>query len=179
MVFLQFSLELFLGFVGTITGIISLIISAVYNRKAIFQAKQALNQADKNLKTQLLYEDKKRVSKNLIQILENDKLRLFELSHETEALFNSFEGNFIPFEVVSTIRTGILELGEFEDENAPYSDNNRMTDGDREYLESIAPKINPTEGMDDIEIFQYNFKNEMDSFRKNSKEVIKTNLNNI
>ena len=119
------------------------------------------------------------MSKNLIQILENDKLRLFDLSCETEALFNSFEGNFLPFDVISTIRTGILELGEFEDENAPYSDNNRMTDGEREYLNSIAPEINPTEGMNDIEIFQYNFENEMDSFRNNSKEVIKTNLNNI
>ena len=179
MVFPQFTLELFLGSVGTIIGICSFIISAFYNRKAIFQAKQALNQADKNFKTQLLYEDKKRVSKNLIQILENDKLRLFDLSCETEALFNSFEGNFLPFDVISTIRTGILELGEFEDENAPYSDNNRMTDGEREYLNSIAPEINPTEGMNDIEIFQYNFENEMDSFRNNSKEVIKTNLNNI
>ncbi len=179
MVFPQFTLELFLGTVGTIIGSISLIISAVHNRKAIFQAKQALNQTDNNLKTQLLYEDKKRASKNLIQILENDKLRLFDLSNETEALFNSFEGNFLPFEVISTIRTGILELGEFEDENAPFSNNNRMTDGEREYLESIAPEINPTEGMNDIEIFQYLFKNEMDSFRNNSKEVIKTNLNNI
>ena len=179
MVFPQFTLELILGTIGTIIGIFSLFISVVQNRKAISQAEQALNQADKNLKTQLLYEDKKRVSKNLIQILENDKLRLFDLSRETEALFNSFEGNFLPFEVISAIRTGILELGEFEDENAPFSDNNRMTDGEREYLEFIAPEINPTKGMDDIEIFQYNFKNEMDSFRNNSKEVIKTNLNNI
>ena len=176
MVFPQFTLELILGTIGTIIGIFSLFISVVQNRKAISQAEQALNQADKNLKTQLLYEDKKRVSKNLVQILENNKLSLFDLSRETEALFNSFEGNFLTFEVISTIRTGILELGEFEDKNAPFSDYNRMTDGDREYLESIAPEINPTEGMDDIEIFQYNFKNKLNSFRNNSKEVIKTNL---
>ena len=179
MVFPQLTLELIFGIVGTTTGISALWTSRVHNQKAISQADQALNQADKNFKTQLLYEDKKRVLKNLIQILENDKLCLFDLSCETEALFNSFEGNFITFEVISTIRTGILKLREFEDKNAPFSNNNTMTDGDREYLESIAPEVKPTEGMDDIEIFQYNFNNEMNSFRSNSKEVIKTNLNNI
>lgn len=173
----SFNWELLFGIIGTITGVSSLIVAMHYNRKAIKQADKALEQADKNLKTQLLYEDKKRALMNLQKIMTDAKP--YELGEKINTFLNSFEGNYVPNEVIKNIKNKIEELDEYYKQNSPFP-SDEMSDGEyKYYLELGLIREDPYEGMDQIEIFEYDYKNKIDSAKYSMKNIISKTLKDV
>lgn len=158
--------ELILGLIGMITGITSLIVSVYFNRTAI-------KQTDRNLKTQLMYEDKKRALFGLQKIV--DETSLGGSEERINSFLNSPEGNFIPREVVDEVRGGLRKLKEFEEENAPYLTQDQLN----EEVSNQYENYDPTEGMDEFEKFDYNFEQKFNSFKSSVKRSINEALKRI
>ena len=169
-----FTPELILGIIGTITGTLSLAISMYFNRKAIEQADKALEQADKNLQSQLLYEDKKKALMNFQQIINNSTYT--ELNGKIENFSESFEGKYVPSVVFVKIRKLVSELETFEDTNSPYP-TGREFNG--EPPNSDGYNEDPYLGLDEYEIFNIDFTNEIDQFKKSVRRIINNNLTKI
>ncbi len=160
------NLELILGVVGTITGILSLIISMHYTRRAIGQADKALEQADRNFKTELLYEDRKRALMTLQKILNESKSG--ELSKNFVNFSNSFEGNYIPKEVFKSINEKLQKLEAFYDDNSPYPSD------EESYVDDREPQF-----QDQYEEFDSVFAEKINSFKDSAKNDIYKGLKEI
>ncbi|MCG7850043.1 MAG: hypothetical protein MIO93_12830 [ANME-2 cluster archaeon] len=169
-----FTPELILGIIGTITGTLSLAISMYFNRKAIGQADKALEQADKNLQSQLLYEDKKKALMNFQQIINNSTYK--ELYKKIEHFSESFEGKYVPSVVFSEIRKLVSELEKFEDTNSPYP-TGREFNG--EPPNSDGYDEDPHLGLNEYEIFDIDLRNEIYKFKNSVRRIITNNLTKI
>lgn len=156
--------ELVFGLIGMVTGITSLIVSIYFNRTAI-------KQTDRNLKTQLIYEDKKRALLSLQKIVDETRI-LKDLREKIGSFLNSFEGNFIPREVIDEVYVSLRKLEKFEDEKSPYPTQNQL------YGE-VYDDYDPTEGLNEFEKFDYYFENEFDSFKSSVKHSINKVLKKI
>ncbi|OGM12047.1 hypothetical protein A2Z22_01945 [Candidatus Woesebacteria bacterium RBG_16_34_12] len=166
-----FTPELILGIIGTVTGILSLIISLFFTRKAIKQADKALEQSDKNLITQLLYEDKKRALMKLQSIIDGTKL--VELRVKLDTFFKSIESSYVPRDVSNRIYNMLEELEKFEDENAAYPTKRKMDEEEAAFYEAS----DPLGGMTEFEQFEYEFGEKINSFKHSSNYIIKESLN--
>lgn len=163
------NLELILGVVGTITGILSLLISMYYTRRAIGQADKALEQADRNFKTELLYEDRKRALMTLQKILNDSKYG--ELSKNFINFSISFEGNYIPKEVFKNINEKIQKLEAFYDDNSPYPSDEELYG---EYVDDREPQF-----QDQYEKFDSVFAEKINFFKDSAKNDIYKGLKEI
>ena len=173
----SFNWELLFGIIGTITGVSSFIIAMHYNRKAIKQADKALDQADKNLKTQLLYEDKKQALMNLQKII--DETKSFKLKNKINTFLHSFEGNYIPNEVIRNIKNEIKELDEYYEQNSPYPSSEMREEEHNYYVKNGLISEDPYEGLDHYEIFDYNYNCEIESAKYSIKNIINNALKDV
>jgi len=170
----KFTPELILGIIGTVTGILSLVISMHFNRKAINQAEKALEQSDKNLKTQLLYEDKKKALMNFQRTLSGAANNTRDLREKIDTFLDSFEGKYVPKDVVGKVHASLEELEKYEYENAEYS---QKWMGEEPMQESESS--DPCEGMNPTEQFNYEFGKKIDSFKHSAKYLINESLMKI
>jgi|GEM_PF-6529501 len=159
---MAFTPEVIIGIIGTIIGISSLIMSWFFTRKA-------LEQADRNLKTQLLYEDKKQALKKLQEIITGSKY--FELHEKIDLFLLSFEGNYVPYDVGKEIHNMLIELEKFENNNAYYTTIGEIRE------DTLAQDYEPPkEGMTYQEEFDRDFEWEIKSFKRIAKERLNKSL---
>lgn len=166
---MNLSIELFFGIIGTITGVTSLVVSAYFNKKAI-------EQTDKNLKSQLLYQDRKQALMNLQKIIDESE-NLYTLKQNLEVFSNSFERIYVPKGVLENIKSKLYGVEEFYDENTPYPSDHMSDEKYDDYLNSIPD--DPYENMDHIERFDYDLKAKLNHFRISMKQIIDNNLKEV
>ncbi len=163
---MAFTPEVIVGIIGIILGILSLIMSWFFTKKA-------LEQADKNLKTQLLYEDRKHALMKLQSLI--NETNNAEIRKKLDAFLGSNEGSYIPKEVSNSIYDGIKELEKFEDKNAWYPTQRTIDD----YPSPDNELSNPYEGLTREEVFDELFDKEMDSFKYSVNQYIIESLTKI
>jgi len=168
-----FTPELWVGLMGVILGASSLIVSLHFNRKAINQASEALEQADKNLKIQLLYEDKKKALMALEQIINESNYK--EIKEKMANFLLSFGGKYAPQEVVFEINKKICALEEFEDEHSPYPTGREPDDEPYpfDYVDDFDL------GMNEYDKYDYNLKIKTNDFKNSVKQIITNSLTKI
>ena len=157
------SLELILGMIGTITGVTSLIVSAYFNKKAI-------EQTDRNLKTQLLYEDKKRALTALRKIVVETKFR--DVRGKIQTFLDAPEGTYVSQEVISGVYEDIGKVEKFGEKSSPEPKPEEPPEPEDWYSD-------PTEGMGEYEKYEYALNREISSFKSSAKHRIDAALKKI
>lgn len=155
--------ELILGIIGTVTGVISLIISCYFNNKL-------MKQTDRNLKTQLLYQDTKQALVKLRKIIDESE-DYYKLKQNVQDFLNSFEGNYIPNEVIQNLNNELGKLKTFYGEKNPYPPD-QMSEEEYNYECEKAKRITM---VDQVENFEYDLGKEVDSFKHSMKNLINNN----
>lgn len=147
------TLEAVLGIIGTVAGVTSFIVSVYFNKKAI-------EQTDRNLKTQLRYEDKKRALVALQRVI--NEADFWKLREKIKIFLDVPDSNFIPQEVISGVYGDIEKVEKFDEKNTPYPKQEEPPEPDDNYYD-------PTEGMNEYEKHDYALKKEIDSFKSSVK----------
>jgi|ACXJ01.1.fsa_nt_gi hypothetical protein len=155
--------------IGAITGIISLIISVYFSKKV-------MNQTDRNLKIQLIYEDKKQALDKLQKLAETVVTwRNFESYKKSiKQFFNSTQGTFVPKDVATDVLKHLNKLEEYEYKNDPTIDHSQDDKEPPEYED-----YDLTEGMDIFQKYEHNLKDGIVSFEASVDKSVKSGLEEL
>jgi len=159
-------------FAGFFSG---LLVSIVVSYVQFWLSKKTLTlemeQNEKNLKLQLLHDDRNKALAELFKIIDTEYKSYFDFEKAVETFLGSLSGAFIPSEIAKDIRGEFLKIGGKLDSIGPppmsEAEEEHWEKQFEEYYESL-----PAEDRVEMEV-----KNMTQAFKSKIKERIKENIN--
>jgi hypothetical protein len=159
-------------FAGFFSGLlVSVIVSYVqfwFSKKTL---SMEIEQNEKNLKLQLLHDDRNKALAELFKIIDREYKSYFDFQSAVESFLGSLSGAFIPSEIAKDIRGEFLKIGGKLDSIGPP----KPSEAEEEHWEKQFEKYYqslPYEDRVGMEV-----KNMTQAFKSKIKERIRENIN--
>ncbi|MBU4502132.1 MAG: hypothetical protein KKA79_06045 [Nanoarchaeota archaeon] len=175
------SVSIILAVVGILSIIISLIISDRSLKKADDLNDKILKQTEENLLTQLQYADSKKALFTLHKVLKESKTYA-DLKVNFSNFLNSLDGQFTPIETKRGIYEKFNAMDEYINKNDPAKQaeeeyfTHMEEHHEAEYGEYLRLRDEERSRWSQVEHFEYDFSEKMDSLRADIDKEIKKHL---